>query len=536
MMKVLVGRILPVMLILFTSGPLSGAVYHPPKDSLSASTADHSKFRQLQREFKSGPEVTKACLECHTEAAKQVHRTKHWTWEVPMKDGKLLGKKNVVNNFCISVESNEARCTSCHVGYGWKDKQFDFKSEQNVDCLICHDGTGTYQKLPAGAGHPAYEATVQEKKKYPKVNLSYVARNVQNPDRQNCGICHFEGGGADAVKHGDLDGSLIKGPRSLDVHMATGKNELNMTCVDCHKTEGHQVPGSRYTPQARDTHGFDYPLADDFPTSCASCHSLAPHRKNKKLNDHIDKVACQTCHIPHIAKERPTKMWWDWSKAGKFDEKGKMITKKDSAGMPTYVTKKGEFRWEKNARPEYRWFNGEMNYVTFHTTINDSGVVSVNRPSGMAGDTLSRIWPFKVHRGLQPYDTELKHFVKPKLYGPKGSGAYWSDFDWKRSIEAGMRESGLKYSGRYGFVETEMFWPISHMVSPKEDALGCVECHARGGRLENLSGFYLPGRDVNLFVEIIGLLVTVGSLGGVIIHSIVRYYTTKKHKEREERA
>ena len=44
-------------------------------------TADHSKFKELQREFKSGPELTKACLSCHTEAAGQIHRTKHWKWE-----------------------------------------------------------------------------------------------------------------------------------------------------------------------------------------------------------------------------------------------------------------------------------------------------------------------------------------------------------------------------------------------------------------------------------------------------------------------
>ena len=26
-----------------------------------------------------------------------------------------------------------------HIGYGWKDNSFDFKSEANVDCLVCHD-------------------------------------------------------------------------------------------------------------------------------------------------------------------------------------------------------------------------------------------------------------------------------------------------------------------------------------------------------------------------------------------------------------
>jgi len=295
-------RFVPVLLSLFITSTVTAEVYHHPVDKITKSTADHTKFPQLKRNFKNGPEVTKACLECHTEASSQIHRTKHWTWEVPMKDGKVLGKQHVVNNFCISVEGNEPRCTSCHIGYGWKDKKFDFASQENVDCLICHDGTGTYKKLPAGAGHPAYQTTVQEKKTYKKVDLSHIARHVQNPDRHNCGSCHFEGGGADAVKHGDLDNSLLKPDRSLDIHMASGKGELNMTCVDCHKTEGHQVPGSRYEPTAFDKHGLDYPLPDDFPTTCSSCHGTTPHKTNKKLNDHIDKVACQTCHIPQIAK------------------------------------------------------------------------------------------------------------------------------------------------------------------------------------------------------------------------------------------
>ena len=124
----------------------------------NTSTADHSKFKELQQTFQSGPDVTKACLSCHTEAAKQVHKTKHWTWEfLNPENNQRLGKKNVMNNFCISISQNYAFCTSCHAGYGWKDKNFDFSSENNVDCLVCHDTTGNYKKLPGLAGHPVYK-------------------------------------------------------------------------------------------------------------------------------------------------------------------------------------------------------------------------------------------------------------------------------------------------------------------------------------------------------------------------------------------
>jgi hypothetical protein len=110
----------------------------PPRVRLD-STADHAKYKELQQSFATGPELTKVCLSCHTEAARQVHRTKHWTWDfLNPENQQRQGKKNVINNFCISVPSNYAFCTSCHVGYGWKDASFDFASEENVDCLACH--------------------------------------------------------------------------------------------------------------------------------------------------------------------------------------------------------------------------------------------------------------------------------------------------------------------------------------------------------------------------------------------------------------
>ena len=65
-------------------------------------TADHSKFPQLKKKFTKGPEVTKTCLSCHTEAASQFHKTIHWTWADSSKKGikAQLGKRGLsVNNF-----------------------------------------------------------------------------------------------------------------------------------------------------------------------------------------------------------------------------------------------------------------------------------------------------------------------------------------------------------------------------------------------------------------------------------------------------
>ena len=122
--------------------------------------ADHGRFEILQQTFNTPQEVTAACLSCHNLTAQDVMKSSHWTWtrDYILKDGDTikLGKTNIINNFCIGVSSNESRCTSCHIGYGWEDENFDFTNSLNIDCIICHDRTGTYQKFPSGAGYPVY--------------------------------------------------------------------------------------------------------------------------------------------------------------------------------------------------------------------------------------------------------------------------------------------------------------------------------------------------------------------------------------------
>ena len=64
-------------------------------------TSDHSKHSILNKEFNSGPEVTKACLSCHNQAALQFHQTIHWTWMDPLTEKSArLGKGGLsINNF-----------------------------------------------------------------------------------------------------------------------------------------------------------------------------------------------------------------------------------------------------------------------------------------------------------------------------------------------------------------------------------------------------------------------------------------------------
>ncbi len=501
----------------------------------STSTADHSKFEELQQPFATGPDVTKACLGCHTEASKQLHKTKHWNWQFTNPDnGEVVGKKTIVNNFCLAVTSNLPRCTSCHIGYGWKDDSFDFSSEQNVDCLVCHDTTDTYKKFPTAAGHPNYKEKAFPKgsKKIWKVaDLSKVAQSVGVTRRENCGVCHFYGGGGDGVKHGDLDSSMTNPDKHLDVHMGT--DGLNFSCSECHTTDGHDVKGSRYNIVAKDTHGIDVPGRDDFSrATCESCHGATPHvaTVNNKINDHTDKVACVTCHIPTYARGGvASKMWWDWSTAGKRDADGKHIKLKNKQGQVTYMTKKGSFEWGKDLVPEYAWLSGNVRYKQLDEVINPEEVVQLNTFSGSYEDPDARIWPFKVMRGKQPYDKGNNTLVLLHLFG-KDKAAYWKSYDWNNAIRAAMKEGGADYSGEYGFIETSMHWPLAHMIAPKEQSLGCADCHSKDGRLADVTDFYLPGRDKNTWLDLIGWLVVLGTLGGVVFHGLARLFFTRRRR------
>jgi hypothetical protein len=60
------------------------------------------------------------------------------------------------------------------------------------------------------------------------------------------------------------------------------------------------------------------------------------------------------------------------------------------------------------------------------------------------------------------------------------------------------------------------------MVAPKEDAMGCGDCHSKAGRLADLEGFYMPGRDSFKWLDIVGYLLILGALTIVVLHTILR--------------
>ena len=500
-----------------------------------SSTTNHSRHAILQGDFADGPAVTRACITCHTEAPHQIMGSIHWTWShgepgAPETEAERRGKRYTLNNFCGNLETNEPRCMSCHVGYTGGD--LSMRDEGLVDCLACHDTTGTYAKEPTGGGHVLTHAITVHGQELQPPNLGVVARSVGRTSPESCGNCHFYGGGGDGSKHGDLDSSLIDAPRELDVHLS--RDGADLTCSGCHISSGHQLAGSRYEMNARDDEGTGRPGERRAVASCESCHGTAPHggalADAAFLNAHVDRVACATCHVPRIARGGvETKVWWDWSEAGRMNDEGRPIHEANEHGNPTYETNFGAIRWEENIQPTYAWFNGDISYLHAGDTIDPEEIVAINRLGGSVEDPGSRIWPFKVMRGRQAYDSGSNTMVLSHMFG-RDETAYWRNHDWAPAIQTAMEAADLPFGGEVGFVETTMHWPVVHMVAPAEDALRCADCHADDGVLGDLPVAHLPGRDHGGLVDILGMIALGLTTMAVLVHALLRIAIARRRE------
>jgi hypothetical protein len=277
------------------------------------------------------------------------------------------------------------------------------------------------------------------------------------PPHGNCGACHFLAGGGNAVKHGALDESLLFPNPEIDVHMG----RLGFHCVDCHQAEDHLPPGRLLTVSVDDKNRL----------FCTDCHKGEQIHGDRRIDDHADRIACQTCHIPLMATKTGTKLSWDWSAAGQ----DLPITNEH-----LYLKIKGRFTWVRGAQPEYAWYNGTGERYLLGDKIDPESVTAIAAPLGDRDDPKAKLYPFKIHRGRQVYDTEHKHFILPHVYGDKG---FWTQFDWDDALRVGTEVTGLPFSGRYDFAPTKMYLPQNHMVAPKEKALQCPDCHGPGGRM-----------------------------------------------------
>ena len=427
-------------------------------------------------------EGTQSCLNCHGKLADEFLTTAHFTWEgvssnIEGFENGPHGKNDILNNFCIAVPTNEGRCTQCHTGYGYKDANYDFSNPANIDCLVCHDQSGTYAKDPKTAGLPASTVDLQ-------VVARSVAMNGGKPTIDNCIFCHANAGGGNNVKHGDLAMSLADTTRGFDVHMGTDGG--NLECVDCHQVKrdadgnflSHGIGGMPY-------HSVD----EGNMKQCGDCHG---DRANIHAGTTVEVIisapahsalACQVCHIPTFARETSTKTEWYWERAGQILDPAPGPDPNDPT-RPSFDRMKGDFVWAFNVRPTLRYFNGK--YRKSLINVNDTYAAEpavLAEPVGDYTDPNAMIYPFKKMIGNQPADVVNKRILVPHLFGTAGGpNPFWGNWDWDLALLDAAAITGQPYqSGDYGFVATEMYLSVNHEVAPKEEAYGfnnaCEDCH-----------------------------------------------------------
>jgi octaheme c-type cytochrome (tetrathionate reductase family) len=412
-------------------------------------------FAQDHTENVSGPfetvqEVTEECLLCHDDSGEEVLQSNHWNWlssnvTQSTYSEEISDISFPINSFCIAVDGDSTSCITCHLTAEQKETSFEFNDAVNIDCLVCHDQTGTYVKV-----------LLQRSNSSAEMDLLAIAQSVANPTSNNCGTCHFSKTGGVLLKHGGMDKSFLEPSEEIDYH----QGGLGFGCSDCHETTAHNISGGS--------------TDDENKVACENCHDSEPHEK-ELINNHYSAVTCETCHIPTYAREEAAVAYWDWSKAGED------IDPSTNSEEKIYDKKLGELIQKKNVKPEYYWRNGSVIYYELGEQIGNTKLVDLNKPAGSITDPDSKISPFAVLKSKQPYDIENKYLIIPEFTGENG---YWKTFNWVSASEKGMDKVNLEFSGKVDFVETKMYRPINHLVMSANNALGCTTCHGKGG--ENL--------------------------------------------------
>jgi octaheme c-type cytochrome (tetrathionate reductase family) len=458
-----------------------------PADFIQHAASEEVDIHDLYFELREF-EGTKTCLMCHEEDGVQMLDSAHFKWQGKVEnivglEGGEHGKNDLLNNFCIAVPSNEARCTQCHAGYGYKDAAYDFTNPENIDCLACHDQSGTYMKDIKTAGLPV-----------PSVDLQAVARSIRvgaKVTRKACIGCHAKAGGGDNVKHGDISTDLVATTREYDVHMGTDGG--NMTCVTCH--------GENHDPKTGDVnHGIAgmplHSVNEGEMKQCTDCHGSQQVVHADTDTEMLiaegwhERLACQVCHIPAIARKLATKTEWYWADAG---DMSRVPVIDPITGKPDYDKKKGTFVWGLNVRPELRYANGMWNRKVIGVMDKyDSVPIDLGSPVGDYSDPKAMIFPFKMMKGNQIVDPVTKTILVPHLFGTAGGpNPYWGKWDWNNAVIDAAAITGQDYSGTYEFAETTMLLSVNHEIAPAENALGfgimpeaCMDCHQTPGLVD----------------------------------------------------
>lgn len=384
------------------------------------------------------------CQGCHPGEVHDFAASNHYQW---------AGKLGVLNDFCGYPDINfgpgklttthgtqvDGGCATCHAGMGARPAT---GNPQNADCLTCHateyrrtltDVGGAWRFIPDRAAMPA-TITIQSE-----------------PTRYACLTCHTYAGGGCNNKRGDMSDALENPTPEQDVHMGNG-----LTCVDCHLEDAHQIAGR----------GVDLRIDEGVAMrACTECHQPQQDHSGNLL-EHLDKVACQSCHIPTFARSVSTDMLRDF-RASEVNERGL---------YEPVITRAA------NVVPTYAFWNGQSGFYNFRAPAAPGQALAW--PLGDIND--GKLFPFKLHQAIQPIDLITQAIL------PLKSGILFQTGNIDRSIRVGAQETGFNLEQGYGFIETQRYMGIFHEMPPAGQALGCSDCHATSTRIDFTALGYAP--------------------------------------------
>jgi hypothetical protein len=424
------------------------------------------------------------CSQCHAADVTEMLGGVHYKWAgsaAEMQGGAAAQGKmdsttagaSALNAYCVNILGNwntYSGCSACHVSIGSKPGTGQ-DNAGNVDCLLCH-GTGyTRTRVNGGLYQPSAG-----------LDMTAIARGASKPLRKNCLQCHARGGGGDALKRGDLAlASGTTGDANYDVHMATTRG--NLSCQSCHKVAGHRFPGRGVDLRPEDT------TAEVACTDCHASKATATGHATAKVNDHVKRVACQTCHIPVYAKNasdttasEATETHRDWS-VSHF-----------STTMNRYEP---TLTLANNVKPKYLFWNG----YSWGNNLKDAAAIDpatgrykISRPVGTITDTTAtpaKLYPFKYKTSYQPLDTTRNQLIAID------TGDYFQYGIPSQAVSKGLANMG--YTGdAWTYVTTDEYQLITHQVPPKANVLACTTCHENTAQMSLLTLGYAKKAELSV--------------------------------------
>jgi hypothetical protein len=432
-------------------------------------------------------------------------------------------------------------CGQCHIGGqptaplgemmpGYRTTQ---EEKDAIDCLICHGVAYDMNRKQvvqdrAGRWHWDQDRSMR------------AAMSATKPVSSACLRCHQHNLGGDIYIEEDApsfhesqispgaDRPRVKHPGSKrgtpytpawDVHAAAG-----LDCIECHTTEGHYI--------AKGTHTTTM-MANDLPAveiTCTGCHGEKPHEADPDradfLNNHVETIACQTCHIPSLHPDNAT--YRDFA-TPEFEENPGIwiysdIRKDTEPGVGiVYVWWNGDGTFlgnpigdNPNGENLYSFYKPTHLWPEFADFDYGSWYENTMRPIAQSGRP-SKIYPMKLFNGRQhidlqnigpfggmylPYNlptyyqtgepdraasVEMRHPMMRKMYGwmfkiyMMDEFMAFMDIDgWKTRAYADA-SNNRRVEARW--IPQDASLEISHAIR-REGALACDECHSPSGVMD----------------------------------------------------